>query len=451
LADHFVEWVGNALTFDAPSGKYQTFLDSGLPLAEVFRSAWNFMRNETGAAAESIFASEACDAPGTAPPEDLNPNEEEGGLVRLQRLCTRARMRSREQSVSERMLLLPRNDRLRLSWDANIRGTFFTTLATASLVASGQEVCSMVATYMGIADPLLIRHEGREFNDRNSQSGPVRRVDSVIDVHGAALSAYLGKGHRRVKFHNDLEACGVAMACLVGFNARPQPSDVFTSAINPEQRQRFEGDQRRHARAHRGGLVADMAIGDFSLPNSSGVVPVLRQYDWKTIGCIPKFYGPNLRERAPDTRAASVAAEYEVLARKVDLTYNDVPRDQDGPVLNLLRSLPPVTPLAVGALGEWSRDVDQFIADLGSKGSSNPERFGCCHGAEQARGVISSHMSKCLGRVSLRGVARVRHAALKAVTGTPSHARGGAHADDHGAGNAWDAGARGHAPTPLWA
>jgi len=157
-----------------------------------------------------------------------------------------------------------------------------------------------------------------------------------------------------------------------------------------------------------------------------------------------------LRERAPDIRAASVAAEYEALAHKADFKYNGVLQNQNGLILTLLRSLPTVTALAVGALGEWPREVGRFITDIGEKGSANPERFGCCHGMGQARGVISSHASKCLGRVALRGVARVRHAALKAVTGTPARAHAGANADTHGAGNAWDAGTRGRAPTPNW-
>jgi hypothetical protein len=50
---------------------------------------------------------------------------------------------------------------------------------------------------------------------------------------------------------------------------------------------------------------------------------------------------------------------------------------------------------------------------------------------------------ECL--VALRGdprfrFFRVRHAALKAATGTPARAYDGANADAHGAANAWDAG-----------
>jgi hypothetical protein len=144
----------------------------------------------------------------------------------------------------------------------------------------------MTSTYMGVADPLLVRHEGAVFYDRASQRGPVRRV---VDVHGASLSAYLGKGNKRVRFHNDLEATGAALATLVGFRARQQPADLFNSAINPAERRRFEGAQATSARQHRGGLVPDMAIDDFFLPSSPGVVPVLRMYDWKAVGRISKF------------------------------------------------------------------------------------------------------------------------------------------------------------------
>ena len=33
-----------------------------------------------------------------------------------------------------------------------------------------------------------------------------------------------------------------------------------------------------------------------------------------------------------------------------------------------------------------------------------PERFGCCHGPDQARGVIASFLRGAFGRTSLRGV-----------------------------------------------
>ena len=93
------------------------------------------------------------------------------------------------------------------------------------------------------------------------------------------------------------------------------------------------------------------------------------------------------------------------------------------PVLTLLRSLPPVTGLSVGFAGEFSREVWQFISAVAEKGTVVPGRFGCCHGSDQARGVIASSVRRAFGRTSLRGVARTRQAALAAILGGATDAR----------------------------
>ena len=72
--------------------------------------------------------------------------------------------------------------------------------------------------------------------------------------------------------------------------------------------------------------------------------------------------------------------------------------------------------------GKLSRSAKQFVSDCAEKGSISPERFGCCHG--QTRGMIASFISRAFGRVSLRGVARVRHAAFTAATGSKQYAAG---------------------------
>jgi hypothetical protein len=101
-----------------------------------------------------------------------------------------------------------------------------------------------------------------------------------------------------------------------------------------------------------------------------------------------------MRERALDIRVAPVAAGYEALAHKADLKYSGAPHNQNCLVLALLRSLPLVIVFAEKpknrwrALGGWSREVGRFIADIGEKGSENPERFGYCHCMRQAQGAI---------------------------------------------------------------
>jgi len=108
-------------------------------------------------------------------------------------------------------------------------------------------------------------------------------------------------------------------------------------------------------------------------------------------------------------------------ARKADRDSEGAEHVQNGPtghVLALLRSMPPTIGLVVGARGELSRSVKQFVSDCAGKGSINPERFECCHGQNQARGLIANFINRAFGGVSLRGAARVRHAALTAATGS---------------------------------
>ena len=136
----------------------------------------------------------------------------------------------------------------------------------------------------------------------------------------------------------------------------------------------------------------------------------------------------------------------------MDAEYNGWPYQRGGPpgpVLTLLRSLPPVTGLGVGFAGEFSRDVGQFISAVAEKGAAVPERFGCCHGSDQARGVIASFVRRAFGRTSLRGVARIRQAALAAILGGATRADSFADGGMAGAENAWGAsGGHVHGGTP---
>jgi hypothetical protein len=79
--------------------------------------------------------------------------------------------------------------------------------------------------------------------------------------------------------------------------------------------------------------------------------------------------------------------------------------------------------ISVGAFGEVNRATSALLNQIAEKGSQTPERFGCCHGQEQAKGVIAQWAMRRFGRVCLRGTVRVRHAALAAVV-----ARAGAEA-----------------------
>jgi len=126
----------------------------------------------------------------------------------------------------------------------------------------------------------------------------------------------------------------------------------------------------------------------------------------------------------------------------VGAEYNGWPYQRGGsldPVLTLLRSLPPVTGLGVGFARDFSREVGQFISAVAERGAVVPGRFGCCHGWDQACGVIASFVRRAFGRTSLRGVARIRQAALTAILCGATRADSFAHGDMAGAENAWGA------------
>ncbi len=45
-----------------------------------------------------------------------------------------------------------------------------------------------------------------------------------------------------------------------------------------------------------------------------------------------------------------------------------------------MRPLPPVTGLAFGEFGEWSKEVSTLIGQLAEIASEVPEHLGSCHG-----------------------------------------------------------------------
>jgi len=165
------------------------------------------------------------------------------------------------------------------------------------------------------------------------------------------------------------------------------------------------------------------------------LIPLRKNYRANYRASIP-------RGRGAYTCAAEVPADYETGARKVGAEYHGWPYQRGGPpgpVLTLLRSLPPVTGLGVGFAGEFSREVGQLISAVAEKGAVVPERFGCCHSSDQARGVIASFVRRAFGRTSLRGVARTRQAVLAAVLGGATRADSFADGDMAGAESAWGA------------
>jgi len=216
----------------------------------------------------------------------------------------------------------------------------------------------------------------------------------------------MGRGHGRTVYHNDIQRELSCLARAVGHHVRETPQDVFLPAIAVGARARYFQQLRRERGEgyFRGGVVPDLYD-----PSS------MQMYDVKTTGFKQDAY---IGRRVPvDEKAAAVPAQYLQRARTADATFNDTPRGVVGPIEAMLATMPQVEAFSVGAFGEANRAVHAFLNVLVDKGSDVPERFGCCHGKEQAKGVVAQFLGRRLGRTLLRGAVRFRHAALAAVSG----------------------------------
>ena len=81
----------------------------------------------------------------------------------------------------------------------------------------------------------------------------------------------------------------------------------------------------------------------------------------------------------------------------------------------------PTSPRSTGFCDIWDCISSSSSSE---KGSNSPERFGCCHGQDQARDMAVNSINRAFGGVFLSGAARARHAARTAVTGSKQYTAG---------------------------
>jgi len=149
------------------------------------------------------------------------------------------------------------------------------------------------------------------------------------------------------------------------------------------------------------------------------------------------------RQSVVDNKADSVPGEYVRKAASADSIFDGTTREmRPGPVEARVASMKQVVCISVGAFGEVNRATTDLLSQIAEQGSKRPERFGCCHGSEQAKGVIAQWAMRRFGRVCIRGAARVRHGALAAIMekARPDQNRPRSNAREGMPWNEWDSG-----------
>jgi hypothetical protein len=416
-------------TFSQREDRWRTFIET-VPMGRVFQETWEAMKAEVGDHPGGVLGSEAVNAPGT-PHEDDEPRRPGGG-PRLQRLLTRQLGRARAADLHARMERLPPEDQRGVAWHYAKERALFATLPQANTVFGQHEFPAAVALYLGLPDPLIVESiaaSGGSF----SHFRDLRVPEGLrpLDKWGNNLSMYAGQGHGRTVYHNDVQRELSRLARAVGHQLRETPQDVFLPAVAAGARADYL-EQIRRGRAEgnfRGGVVPDLYD-----PSSR------QMYDVKTTGFKQITY--IARRSAVDEKAADVPAQYRRRARDADRTYHDTPEGAVGPIETMLATMPQVECFSVGAFGETNRAVTSFLGMLADKGSDVPERFGCCHGKAQAKGVVTQFLTRQLGRVLLRGAVRFRHVALAAVRGIEGHEPGAAQGAAGHLGDEWCASGR---------
>lgn len=370
----------------------------------------------------------------------------------LQRHCTRERQRARASALNARMRELPVDAPVRMAWDNRSNGDVWTTLPRESTAFTSDEFGMAFCIFLGLSCPLIVEARAgglTHFYDIPARGRPGQRFERQLDVFGQNLSLYRGKGNFRIGMHDDVKRECAELANLCGLSARSEARDLFVRAVPPAHRDAYTNATRRRPRggAVRGGIVVDIVVDN--MPTFPAGRPHQQMFEVKTFGHKENKYGLAAAARPVDQREEEIPGDYVSLANRADQRFCGTPRGQEGPILNLLRSMDTVRGLVVGAYGEFGKGLDRFIGDLAKHGSRNPERFGCCHGADQAQGVISAMLRDRVGRVALRGAARTRLAALEAAMRRPGVGQEYAERHAHEVHDEWDrVRVRTYAPPP---
>ena len=108
-----------------------------------------------------------------------------------------------------------------------------------------------------------------------------------------------------------------------------------------------------------------------------------------------------------DARGAQVHEENVRKVRKVDRHSNGTPADQVGPMEQLFNSFGRVRGFVIGAFGEFSKDLNDFLKHLAKVGAERKWKSMGARSSKEAAQIILSHNRRVLGIEAVRSHAEL--------------------------------------------
>ena len=252
--------------------------------------------------------------------------------------------------------------------------------------------------YMGTASPVCAKWIGTRFIDN------FKRV-YLVDEFGDNVARAMMDGGGWTTRHDAFKWMLAQQAAWAMYQVRLEPNNLFLPWI--KQRQQFLSTVKARKRQ---GMVPDF-------------LDVKRQTLMDVKGCSfgtryspARFYQGQTCD-AVRTRQVQVHTDAQRKAKLVDTKYNgwDKHSDVPGPMAQRLSDFGRVEGLVVGAHGEASEDLINFIRRLADRAAQTRFRQMGFQSARSARSTVKQQIYLSLGVEAVRGMARLRIANLAAA------------------------------------
>ena len=360
--------VLGAGSFDSgnEAARYGAFVASGLAIAAEFAAAWDDLRAEAGDRATDEECALFYDA---------------SGARGLQRELTFVVERQRRDDLAADIAALPVNNNVaavfrRMAWVSVDKSSavWVSSIPTKHMRAGPVEFREICATYFGAPSPVASALAGQTIFGKD---GTAR---GVCDQFGLKLASARLDGRWNVA-HDGVKFAIAAALDTLGVGYMSEVHGIFTPAIPPAAQARARRFMQGRPcgggpNGQRQGLVPDFRIDIEGLADA-GAASTAALAELKILRCGSTARAPvggstypthgvssvfDGHRRAVHARAASIQAERERDARRIDARFCDTQPGDDGPVLQRLRSFGPILSLVVGAFGEWNDGLERLLS-----------------------------------------------------------------------------------------